>query len=1103
MLRVEFEYPIPILPETDSGKPFSAFSPLKTTLIFDPAKDYCVVWHRTESTLGDHRSSQVWKVDSFRTFYLETNGDKRLTFFPQTMFLDHENSFPRQTDDKRTVNGVEVLELTIGESFDARKFYSTPDAHDLVESPTGLRKPIRHLKTVEEAEGRIRELIQQHKDIANAEIEYTVWSGDDNGNTRPNRFHVWLDGENGRRDHGGATEIQTAELSYYRDGNESLFGKGEQKFTRNTIPTLERMVGLYLPDAVVSTYDLEHHLLPKDRKNVTVELGQMEGQSVTIVKFDRELPHADQGWTQYFLSPAQGNCPIVIKHNYSFKEGEKPTYSDSTEMSWRQYGAVWFPQTIRNRLHSEVDARDEHDEIKIERARFNVPMPDVFDPDKLFTPLGIPVANIHRTPESLLDAFCACENYEEFVDLLSDESVNELAAIMIVNAASTSAWIQETANRAHGESTAEGRVALAKFEFLMERSRLDNPPASAVAAFKRLVKYHSLHLESELEPENAIPELISAMEEVMGKTVGNDQKTAVGLLKDPKQFTVDMTRLFMDELDEQMSASIRKNRKHWKLKMTGDDSATATYIGPPTLESFENEIDLRQFGQAWKIAVSPQPAEGPDVGRSSEHDTDDPQFTTIEEVESHLRKLFERRQQIKNADVEFTLTGEGRYDYLRRYHIWKDGDKLRADAKGPASDGQMNQRSIITPEYVSYKDFESGHSEFSVRSGGPVTGNASVPELAKFGFVNWNVESLESHSIEGAFFGDNRKDVTLSTTVRDGQPLTVVQFNRVFENGREGWGEYWLSPAHGNYPVYLLSGLKVRGKEKTDVVMEQKVVWRQSDNIWFPARIDRQYQKKDQRLDTESIVVHIASFNKLSFPDVFDPTKLRDGKMTAVADPPSANEWDESPAVIFERFARMDQQHNWSEALQCMTDDCRDEMVAELLFGVGLVEAFSIVVDDKEDATAPQFRAKRFMKTLEKQFPKVAWSKEKQSSELQLKLKPVIEKMSSLVPQERRMARIELVRKTVGEDGDKLFAALSEFLRTLAVETETVTAGSRLVNVDISGDKAFAVVVDGKTDERTPVAFRRVGGQWKLDRLVSDSVFDQVTIGSTKAAKND
>ncbi len=515
---------------------------------------------------------------------------------------DEENERPTSFDPKNTNH------LCYSMVRDLR-----PSVHSWPNAPTSPPQ----LTTVEEAEARVRELIQQHKAIVNAEFEYTVWSGDDNGNTLPNRYHVWLNSQNGRRDHDEATEIQTEEYSFYRDANENRFGKGQQKFTRNTIPTLERMVGLYLPDAVVSTYDLQHHLLPENRKNITVELGKMDGQPVTIVKFDRELPHADKGWTQYVLSPAQGNCPIAITHNHSFQSGEKPSYSDSTQVSWRKCGETWFPKTIRNRLHSAVDARDERAEIQIERARFNAdPFPDVFDPKKL----------------------------------------------------------------SHSSRP---------------RDRFNVPIAAAV-----------------------------------------------------------------------------------------------------------------------------------------------------------------------------------------------------------------------------------------------------------------------------------------------------------------------FEPNGGN----LFAG----------------------------------------------------------------------------------SEAQEPPQEVFERCNRMEEHEDWEGMLQCMTDDCRDEMVYELLFGVSLLQDFPSTVKRGHAAETNMFRAKRFMRDLKKKFPSIALMSEKPTPELAQAFESIVKRMTSVIPEERRQAKIETIRKTVGADSAKFFAALSGFMRGLKDEAAEFSGGSKLVDVDIQGDKAFAIIIDAESDERTPITFRKVDGQWKLDKLVSDSAFDHM-----------
>lgn len=487
------------------------------------------------------------------------------------------------------------------------------------------------------------------------------------------------------------------------------------------------------------------------------------------------------------------------------------------------------------------------------------------------------VETIFPTPEAVLDRLSTCETFEDYVGLLSDESINELAGIMLTNSASMEAWIQLVPDPSSGRLTEGSEEKIVESKALLKDSMLERLPAASIRSYRRLVQYYSNNLKVESGTDVSSDDATATKIEL----TDIDLEAAVGVLKNSRQFVIDMSRLLMPELDDSMAASVRRKRRHWKVTKLGDDAAVANYVGPVDPEDgSETNLELRRFGNTWKIIspvvdlASPDEADAktPFVARFVEPDvTSSALLTTVAEVEAHLRSLLKQRGDINNAEVKFIQTSTGGYEYRRRYHVWKTGDKQRCDVKGPSSDGLTNTVSIITPEYVYYNDIESEYSEFSIRSDDKVRGNASVPQLTKFGFVNWNVESLESHSAEDFFLAENRKDVEVSTTKRNGQALTVVKFKRIFDNGREGWGEFWLSPAQGNYPVYLESGLKVRDSEKTDLVMSQQVQWRQCDNIWFPERIERKYQRTDWPTEINKVVTQSARFNVDTFPDVFDP----------------------------------------------------------------------------------------------------------------------------------------------------------------------------------------------------------------------------------------
>ena len=257
-----------------------------------------------------------------------------------------------------------------------------------------------------------------------------------------------------------------------------------------------------------------------------------------------------------------------------------------------------------------------------------------------------------------------------------------------------------------------------------------------------------------------------------------------------------------------------------------------------------------------------------------------PLLTTVEEVETHLRKVFEERKLLTNADVEFRLISDGDYSYNRRYHVWLNGENRRADSKGVSNNGRSDQTQILTPRYSFFEDRIDGGPQYSARdskdANKPVgwSGVSCVPDLRKFGLIAWNVESIDSHPWGKNLLNKVRHDVRVETGQHEGHPITIVKSVNKYDNEHgklEGRNEYWLSPAHGNLPIYLETRTTLPDAEKRVVTTKQHVQWKQFDSVWFPQKIEYIYQmtgKQDSRMTLE---VTAARFNQNPFPEVFDP----------------------------------------------------------------------------------------------------------------------------------------------------------------------------------------------------------------------------------------
>lgn len=193
----------------------------------------------------------------------------------------------------------------------------------------------------------------------------------------------------------------------------------------------------------------------------------------------------------------------------------------------------------------------------------------------------------------------------------------------------------------------------------------------------------------------------------------------------------------------------------------------------------------------------------------------------------------------------------------------------------------------------------------------------------------------------------------------------------------------------------------------------------------------------------------------------------------------------------FQRYSRMVEQRNWQEVLSVWTEDCRDEMILEQLLFAELAAAFSKQIDDQagDDANERFLRSGQFLVQLKKQFPALGSDQSGANA-----MSAALEKqLRSLDPNERRQARITTVRSFQGIDRGKLFVSLIDFMSRLDGSDFNGQQTSTLVDIDIRGDEASAIVVSGDGSKRTPITFRKSETFWKLDKLVNHSVMDQMT----------
>lgn len=198
----------------------------------------------------------------------------------------------------------------------------------------------------------------------------------------------------------------------------------------------------------------------------------------------------------------------------------------------------------------------------------------------------------------------------------------------------------------------------------------------------------------------------------------------------------------------------------------------------------------------------------------------------------------------------------------------------------------------------------------------------------------------------------------------------------------------------------------------------------------------------------------------------------------------------DSPNSTFQRYSRMVEQRNWKEVLACLTEDCRDEESLERVAFIHMLSLYATPTDEQaENNTNPtRFRSAGFLKELEQQFPGFT----KTNTSKDPIVRKIQEKLKSLDPAERRQARLSLVRWHEGTDPDNLFTSLIDFMSRLEGCDLNGQQKSKLVDIDVRGDDAWAIIVSEDNADRKPVAFKKTTSGWMLDNLNDDSLIDRM-----------
>jgi hypothetical protein len=259
-------------------------------------------------------------------------------------------------------------------------------------------------------------------------------------------------------------------------------------------------------------------------------------------------------------------------------------------------------------------------------------------------------------------------------------------------------------------------------------------------------------------------------------------------------------------------------------------------------------------------------------------------LTTREEVEARIESIVKEREAILNADVDFKLDYAGNHTSKRRYHVWLNDLNRRSDCRGVSSDGTEDYSTIVTPTFDWFDDHQDkSNSQFNRRDPKNPVGWGTlgcIVDVRKIGLVNWSIESIDTHDFDEDLLPKDRAETHVETADYQGAPITIVKLEQKTDGFAESWTEYWLSPAQGNYPIYIANGWTELDNSAEKYIVSQRTEWKLIDGIWFPTSVEHRYLCEYRNMDDIGTFELVAAkFNVNSFPNVFDPLEdvRRDG----------------------------------------------------------------------------------------------------------------------------------------------------------------------------------------------------------------------------------
>ena len=254
------------------------------------------------------------------------------------------------------------------------------------------------------------------------------------------------------------------------------------------------------------------------------------------------------------------------------------------------------------------------------------------------------------------------------------------------------------------------------------------------------------------------------------------------------------------------------------------------------------------------------------------------QTTPWMDVMNHVTSHAMRRERMAYGDVEFKLvTSKGDSRSQRQYHVWFNGRNRRADCREDTTDAAENYSRILTPRMNWYYDQQdNSKTKFQKRFPENPVGWDGIIDIRKIGLVNRNFEEMNAtgfcDDLQPLDAGPPRVE---QSQLDDGQPITIVKMPLWHR-----WTEYWLSPNHGNAPIYMAKGWSEKDNPAVKHHSTMHTQWKRIDGVWFPTSIKYHHQCEHLNIDESTQFELIsANFSEPPSMEIFDPKNITEAKI--------------------------------------------------------------------------------------------------------------------------------------------------------------------------------------------------------------------------------